>query len=239
MLGVAPGGAQEGHAAGQRLEHADRGDAGQRLQFRIAGVDEHHRLPAFQRVPDRREPFVPEIGAVVVAEHQHAVGAELVERASDLVQRAGHVGQRQGGEIAEPVGTLLEQAQAVVVDLACQLDLRAAAPAGHRRGRQGDHGGPGAEAVHDADRGVQRPVRGAPHRLAALGRQRIRPERRDHVGVHVDAVARHGVCPLLVEVRRPGRPLRRKDRAGRRPAGTGRRAAAAAAASAARPGGTR
>ena len=184
----------QGRAGGVHGEvHGGLGHARQRLHLRDARVHEHHRLAPLELVPDGGEGLVAEVLAVIAAEHDHAIGMVVVVGLPDRLHRGLRIGHGQGGEVAEAPARLLPKLGAEVVHPPGKVDPLLAFPR-HDGGRgERDHGHVHVEAVLDGVGRLRRPVGGAPHGLADLGLQRLRPEGRNHVEVGVDAAAHERV----------------------------------------------
>jgi hypothetical protein len=112
---------------------------------------EHHRAALIQGRHQRVEGGIAEVATRNAGEQDHAVGAEPVEGLSGLSDRAVDVGQRQGGEEAEPVGVIFHQLGDLLVDHPrhpAGLHVVAQMDTGRRDGHDG-RGDPGLVQVSD------------------------------------------------------------------------------------------
>lgn len=128
---------------------------------RVRWVDEHHGATLVQGLPDRNERLVSEVQVLTVAvarEQRDSIGAQHIQRVSDLFQRCGRVCQRRHGrEEAIPRGIRVTQRGEVLVRLARQVYSCLALERVCARRGQGKDGHANTNGVREGSIGVQRP----------------------------------------------------------------------------------
>ncbi len=181
-------------------------------------MQEDPRPAPVEFVEHRLERGVAEVGAVHVGEQHHAFDVELVVGVGDLVECAGHVGQRQRGEHAESPGMGGPSTAPVLVDLACQPASRVVVAEVHTRRRDRQEARADPEAIHQLDVSVRFPLGQCRHAvrlgvpcgdrgLAVGGRQVVRMdvEQRcphdDHHRAAIRVQRCHRVCCNVFRVR--------------------------------------
>jgi hypothetical protein len=132
-------------------------------------MHEHHRLAPIDLLEHRRESGIAQELAGITRHQSDAVELENIERVIDLGQAAIGVGQRDGGEHAEPAGIIADQLRAeLIAGAGARPRRRAVFEPDARTGDRIDGGG-NAGLVHLLDRALHRPVLRA-RRIGAVGR---------------------------------------------------------------------
>src|SRR3984893_9205285 len=173
----------------ERIVDDGAGDALDDRDRRLGRMDEDHGRAPFELRPKRAESGIAQIVAGIVAEQDHAIHAERVERILELAHRALRVGQRQGGEAGEAIPPPRHEFGAELVDCARHVPAGGTLPAGHPGSRERQYGCGDPLGVHEGERGIGGPGRAMrPRRGAAMARQRLGPNGWDQMMVYVDAV---------------------------------------------------
>ena len=84
-------------------------------------MKENDRASFIERIKDGFEGGIADVDTAVIAHENDATGAEFVERAINLHQRCGYVGNWQRCEKAKLIGMPTAKRGAFIIDDACEL----------------------------------------------------------------------------------------------------------------------
>ena len=117
-------------------------------------MHEHDGLAAVEFRPQRLERRIAEVFFGIVAQENHPISAQRVERILDFRKSAIDVGERHRCEVAETIGPLGDEVRRVFVDAARHLSSLGLVPADDARRGQREDSGRNLLGIHQVDRAI-------------------------------------------------------------------------------------